>query len=107
LGWALNASGVITCKVNGMADRFEDGTWNRGLPTNINTFNPNGYDGSANSPFINDFYFAASATDPHPAVDMMPDEFFYNFAGKSGKIIFDENQIPYTIPFEPIKIQGI
>ena len=95
LGWALNAGDVVSVKVNGISDYVGD-TWKRGLPGNIDTFDPN-------SPVnVNDIAFAFNATDFRPSVDTSPDEFFYNFAGKSGKIVFDENEVPRTIPFDPM-----
>jgi len=105
LGWALNAGGAVAVKINSGADRFADGTWVRKLPNNVNTFNPNEkITGTYN--YSDDYNFSILATEPHPTVDAMPDEFMYNFAGKGGKIVFDENQVPYTVPFDPIKISG-
>ncbi len=97
IGWSLNAGGVIARQVNGKA---ENGTGSFGLPADPQNFYPNNYPTSNDA----DYVFAQSVGSGE--IDSKPDEFFYNFCGKAGEIVFDENFLPHTIPFDPIRIEG-
>jgi hypothetical protein len=76
MGWTLEAGGVITRTVRGIADEQDEGYFNTGA-----TF----YD-PAN---WNDPVPAAIATNIHDAqtLDGEPDQFFFNFAGFSGEMV--------------------
>lgn len=109
IGWALNAGGVISCNIRGVYDFDNDhGLFNIG-----NTIYSKYKDGSllaaarggsgANNP---------AGTPDHDLVKDMasgnidgePDEFSFSFGNRSGKFVFDENGMPRSIPYEPLKI---
>jgi hypothetical protein len=41
----------------------------------------------------------------HGLLDLQPDEFYFNFLGRTGMFVFDHNDIPQTIPFQNLKIE--
>lgn len=109
LGWALNAGGLISCTVNGISD----------LDSNY------GHVAGGNAKVILDAYkrgdlqeaangaHTSGATFPYYQLikslatggeDTSPDVFNFNFAGRAGMFVFDEDQVPRVIPFQPIEI---
>ena len=89
LGWALNADGVITRTV-------------RGLPDD----SPNGYyETSDNLERVwNNISYSYIQDVQSGRSDPEPDQFFFNFAGRSGKFVMgdDIRTIPYSkLKFEP------
>jgi len=83
LGWALNAGGVITRIVRGIADE-----------------SPNGYFNSDFNSIMND----ASRFATTDATDTEPDIFYYNFNGKTGRLVMDANKNSIQIPENNLKI---
>lgn len=101
LGWSLNAGGVITRTV-------------RGLPDEAITETRKGY--NHNRELVKSYQngtmsqqqkllFIKGLADGQ--LDAEPDEYFFNFNGKSGRFIFDVNGQPVITPFQRIKIQLI
>jgi hypothetical protein len=89
LGWSLNSGGIITRVMRGRADE-----------------QPNCF-----------FAFAGSVPDANGTInditkenlaegtyDMMPDLFYYNIGIGAGKIIFDDQLLPRTIPKSDLKV---
>ncbi len=119
LGWALNAGGVITRQVNGRADEipqqtgpgyndldngnFGDGLW--GIPNGgyleHNDAIPVSFDPS------NSTHQNLARRTVHGLLDLQPDEFYFNFMGRGGMFVFDNNGAPRTIPYQNIKIEVI
>lgn len=94
LGWVLNAGGVISRTVNGLADEtpqfgFLDKTF-------------------ASKEFGNDYYmrYMYNTLDPS-AVDCAADEFTYNFMGYSGKFSFGSDRKIHLLPFRNLKIEFV
>ena len=97
LGWALNAGGVITRSINGLADDCQWGFLN---PTNVKNIKFNYDDASSTS------------TDDYSTIkrysigdwDSQPDNFYFNFNGRSGKFVFNQNKEIFVIPNQKIKV---
>lgn len=98
IGWSLNAGGVITRTIRGLPDELANG-------------NLTGYDHMTQriSDHLNHVY---SADDDRffqrycadGLFDTQPDQYFFSFQGKSGKIIWDENGVGTAIPYQKLKI---
>ena len=84
LGWHLNAGGVISRTVKGIPDDAGDGYYHDGKWLN----------GSE----------AQTEDVAKGKKDAEPDIFYYNFAGLSGKFVFDKNKKIHCIPQSDIKI---
>lgn len=83
LGWALNAGGVITRVVRGIADESTNGYLNSDFNSIMNDPNK----------------FGTTET-----TDTEPDIFFYNFNGRTGRLVFDPNQNVIQLPENNLKI---
>lgn len=91
LGWALNAGGVITRSVRGLPDEYPSGYLNNGpiIPANkIDLFE--------DQPYLESIVDGA--------IDTQPDIYYYNFAGRTGKFLFEEDGTIFTIPYAPLRI---
>ncbi len=100
LGWTLNAGGMIMRTVRGAPDEGSGFAWGSGGP------GPHGYYkdyGLSTLPLLpypgTTGTFQGLNTYPVSAIiagymDTEPDLFTFNFNGKSGKFVFDENRIP-------------
>ncbi|MBW4891119.1 RHS repeat protein [Mucilaginibacter sp. HMF5004] len=88
IGWALNAGGVVTRTVKGWADEFQPAG-----NSNVNGF--------FNSQGVEPYYDSDYGT-----TDFEPDIHFYNFGGKSGKIIFTSATQPVLLNKDPLKVIG-
>lgn len=89
LGWSLNAGGVVTRSVNVRPD--EVGYMNQGKLANLDTLVK-----------TLDRIMQAS----NGSYDLVPDNFSFNFNGRSGKFIIDastENKA-HIIPFQPLQV---
>jgi RHS repeat-associated protein len=93
LGWALNAGGIITRTVHGLADDDPVRGYLHSFFTTDTALNP------SNSGDFNELKNAASYTQ-----DWEPDEFFYNFNGHSGSFVIDRSGTVHTIPYENLQI---
>jgi YD repeat-containing protein len=87
LNWALNAGGVITRSIKGLADENGLGYWTHATWT--------------------DSYIASSYTMTESfcsgVYDAQPDMFYYNFAGNSGKFVIDATvgHAAHIMPAQP------
>jgi hypothetical protein len=89
LGWTLNAGGVITRSVHGKPDEGAGGY-------------AYGAEKLKFCPDSNSAYFIKSIIQGE--IDAEPDEFFYNFCGRSGKFVFDQYGKCHTVPYQKIVI---
>jgi hypothetical protein len=86
LGWSLNAGGVITRIVRGVPD--EEAT--------------NGYLArDFNSTISNSSIFGSIS---NGIIDSEPDIFFFNFNGKTGRFVLDQNKNPVQMPEQNFQI---
>jgi YD repeat-containing protein len=90
LGWTLSAGGVISRSAVGLGDDNGGGF----LYNNSNQF--------ASEIDQNDLGWLQQVTSG--IADNESDFYFYNFAGRSGKFVFDDNRQPFLVPRIPIKI---
>lgn len=90
LGWTLNAGGLITRSAVGLGDDSGGG------------FLYNNNNQSASEIDQNDLQWLIQVS--NGIADNESDFYFYNFAGRSGKFVFDDNRQPFLVPKEPIKI---
>ena len=86
LGWSLNAGGIITRVVHGRAEHLLSNGTLSPTRSDIAIYNASQY--SSISDYIDDNNFEASATNQY---DNEPDEYFYNFGGRTGSFYFDAN----------------
>ena len=91
LGWALNAGGVVTRATRGLPDDDPNGFFNTSYSIPLGYNLPEDYQ-----------QLEAYATGAH---DSQPDLFYFNFAGHSGKIVFDQDENPTIIPYQKMKIR--
>jgi len=100
LGWSLNAGGVITRVVKGRAETLLSGNVLFPKRANIKF-----YDRTANpshADFIYDNELEAAATGQ---IDTEPDEFYYNFCGRTGKFSFDKSGEAFLEKLEGLNIR--
>lgn len=93
IGWSLNAGGVISRSMVGLADDNPGGFLNQPAPP------------LAQSIFGN--FHADSAVVQqmaHGLTDSEPDNFFYNFADQSGQFVFGTDKKPVITPYKPLNI---
>lgn len=86
LGWSLNAGGVITRTIRGRAESLNSAGVMIPTRTNIAFYDIYTYPDVADHITNNNLYAAAS-----DITDNGPDDYFFNFNGRSGKFIFDNN----------------
>ena len=97
LGWSLNAGGVITRNINGLADDQAYG-WletSGDCITYLNTCS-SGNGGQ----WCTDYVEAVKSG----LKDSEPDDFYFNFDGMSGRFVINESGIIRTIPYQKLKI---
>lgn len=89
LGWSLNAGGVVTRSVNVMPD--EVGYMAQGKWANIDSLIKHG---------------SLVQQAVGGSLDLVPDNFSFNFAGRSGRFIIDASaqNKAHIIPFQPLQI---
>ena len=99
MGWSLNAGGVITRTVKGLPDEHGNGYsgYNR-IGKKVIDYNNNRYNAAQKYEF--DRNVAEGIWDAEP------DMFFFNFAGKSGKMVFDADGKAVLIPAQKMKVEG-
>ncbi|RBL88135.1 hypothetical protein DF182_31950 [Chitinophaga flava] len=103
LGWALNAGGVITRSVRGKPDdeayliaaypKIPDLLLN---PDKIGVTPCEAWEGTKFARLVGRGLY-----------DGEPDSYYFNFNGLSGQFVFDQNGIPYTIPYQKLKIERL
>lgn len=103
LGWSLTAGGVITRVMQGLPDEMSTGYKNiMGAGGLIDSPDPI----TERTDFFN---MPVGLTDGQKSLlaggtwDALPDMYYFNFMGRSGKIIFSERGIT-TIPYQALKI---
>lgn len=103
IGWSCSAGGVITRSMKGFPDESIHG-YNNTLGFNGNRKAPDPINDSinfknyfVNLPMESKVMFASGVW------DSQPDGYYFNFQGKSGKLIFTDKGIK-TIPYMPLKI---
>ncbi len=89
LGWSLNAGGVITRSVRGLADDKNNGylSYCNNIPANFF---------GVSCQFLMDI--------AESRYDTEPDVFFFNFAGLTGKFVLGNDGMPKLIPFQKLEI---
>lgn len=91
LGWTLNAGGVITRVVRGRPDEITDAFLDVGanVPNALSMTNTDSlYDMAANF------------------MDMVPDLFYFNAGGASGKFVFGNDGQPLLVPRSEVRIEA-
>jgi len=86
LGWSLNAGGVITRSVKGRAESLNSSGNMIPARTSIAFYNVYNHQDADDYIADNNIYAAASNI-----TDNAPDEYFFNFNGRTGKFVFDNN----------------
>jgi len=99
LGWSLNAGGVITRTVKGLPDEHGNGYsgYNR-IGKKVLEYNNRRYNAAQKYEFERNV--------AEGIWDAEPDMFFFNFAGRSGKMVFDADGKPVLIPAQKMKVEG-
>jgi len=95
IGWSLNAGGAVTRSMVGIADDTQ-GVGFYTNPTTLPTTQQLYMNFHADSTYIQQV--------AQNLQDSQPDNFFYNFADKSGGFVFGTDKKPILIPYKPLKI---
>jgi hypothetical protein len=101
MGWAFNCGGVITRSVNGLPDDCINGFINPHTSGAGEPFLKNSYD-----PQNNSSDFDALKRFSEGEWDSQPDFFYFNFNGRSGKFVFDQNRQIYIVPYQKLKVES-
>lgn len=96
LGWVLNAGGVITRSVHGIADEGSGGIQTLDGRTKYNQYITNAMTLTEKQTYER-LVLAGG-------YDTEPDEYYYNFNGRSGKLVFDAMNQPFLVNHEKLKI---
>lgn len=99
-GWSLGAGGVITRTVRGLPDELSDGNrlgYNLAREE-IKKYDNNIYTGQQR------LYFQQMLADGN--WDGEPDQYYFNFNGRSGTIVYDMNGNPLINPGQDLKVEG-
>jgi len=94
LGWALNAGGMVSKQIRGQDD---DIGWVKSPGNLIRDILASGTSSEKSS------FKQALA---YGSMDGEPDIYYYNFNGRSGKFLFDEDGTLYNYPAENVSIVG-
>lgn len=81
LNWVLNVGGVITCTVHGIPDNLTGGLQTVDGRTKFNQYRQNLMTYTESQAYEDGVMIGAYDTEP--------DEYFYNFLGRTGKLVFD------------------
>ena len=93
IGWALNAGGIITRQVRGKNDFGEYGY-----------LNSNYYERFDLDYNVRDSLWGTTLGE----LDLIPDQFIFNFLGNSGKFIFDQQtKLPVLQGYSDLKIESM
>lgn len=96
LGWSLNAGGVITRSIHGTPDELSGGLQTTDGRTKFDQYRLNLMTSTQKYDYENKVIGGQYDTEP--------DEYFYNFLGRSGKLVFDENGAIYLLNHEKLKV---
>ncbi|MCL6220150.1 hypothetical protein [Zunongwangia pacifica] len=88
MGWNLNAGGIITRSVRGVADEIANSKNFQSLDTTQSWYT---------SSRLNYLYFLRSVVDDADAIDFEPDIYNFKFNGISGSFILDEQSNPILL----------
>jgi hypothetical protein len=100
LGWSLNAGGIIVRKVRGRAEYLlGNGTFSP-KRVDIGFYNSTQY--TSPTQFIESNNLPSAASNN---LDTAPDEYFFNFNGRSGKFHFDKDGNAFLYKNEDFRIQ--
>lgn len=100
LGWSLNAGGVIVRKVRGRAEHLlGNGSFG---PKRVDIGFYNSATDGSRTQFIESNNLPAAASNN---LDTAPDEYFFNFNGRSGKFHFDKDGNAFLYKNEDFRIQ--
>jgi YD repeat-containing protein len=97
LGWTLNAGGVITRSVVGQADEDTDGFLSPSVQTKMQNYKNQTMSLSEREQFEVE---VADGT-----IDTEPDLFYYNFLGRSGKMMYSNSGEMVLIDHQNIRIE--
>ncbi|WP_132056088.1 RHS repeat domain-containing protein [Pseudocnuella soli] len=90
LGWTVQAGGIITRNIRGLADEKLEGLFNKPGQMNLNLQQ---CDVETFQNILNRY------------TDFQPDEFSYSIPGRSGRFLYQQGAAqPTTIPYDPLKI---
>ena len=102
LGWVLNAGGIITRKIRGRPDAYDvSGKFN---------YRPDIPDYDYTKPitqYFNEVSLNLSGIANISSYDGEPDIFYYNFCGKTGKFILDNDAKACFFKYEDFKVEFI
>ena len=96
LGWVLNAGGVITRTVHGSADDLSGGLQTTDGRTKFNQYRANTMTFSERQTYEQLVWAGGYDTEP--------DEYYYNFNGRTGKLVFDHLNQPFLVNHEKLKV---
>lgn len=96
LGWRLEAGGIIARVVRGLPDDMESNGY-----LNLSSADKAIYDQDINQ-FVNSN--SATLANIGGSKDASPDIFYYNFLGRKGKFVFDQDGEIVSIPHNNLKI---
>jgi hypothetical protein len=106
LGWSLSAGGTITRVIRGLPDL--EASPGYGYAANSDKIayilNRNNIDSeNSNIDFESRLYYYFKDV-TSGLQDSEPDIYYFNFLGRSGKFVFDQNGNIHTVPFQKLKI---
>ena len=96
MGWVLNAGGVITKTIHGMPDDILGGLQTTDGRNKFNQYRTNTMTYAESQLYEKDVL--------NGGYDTEPDEYYYNFLGRSGKMVFDELNNPVLLGEQWLKI---
>ena len=99
MGWVLNAGGVITRTIHGMPDDILGGLQTTDGRNKFNQYRTNTMTYAESQLYEKDVL--------NGGYDTEPDEYYYNFLGRSGKMVFDELNNPVLLGEQRLKITMI
>lgn len=101
LGWTLQAGGQIVRKVNGEIDEWRGQNWKYGYLDEFSYINRDDWNTPAS------LYEFSEYNKTLPVLDLMADEFSFNFLQYSGKIFFDNTGHWKVISDKYIKVEKV
>jgi hypothetical protein len=99
INWALNAAGVITRTIHGNPDEQTGGYQTAAIRAKLYRYTQNLMTTTEKKEFE---YDVADGT-----YDAEPDEYYYNFSGYSGRMVFDSTGVPVLLNHNKMKVEVI